>query len=100
MRTQKVSIQKYVDSEAEGKPIGFIGTLEEVKEKLIHFHCRHRDYPGVTIKKVAKELTWTENRDKHKKLGMGIQIVCDNPINDISYGTFWPVKLEKPKHIK
>lgn len=99
MRQQKVSIQKHdASGTKEGLPTKFNGTMEDLKEHLLKLH--KKQIPGSFKKLTNKQITFTENKDKHKKLGMGLTIVADNIYTNISFHTFWPVKLEKPKHIK
>lgn len=95
MRSQEVKIQKYVDSEAEGRPILFKGTKNELRTKLEQLQYQAN-------KKLNNTKVYIlENREKHKKLGMGLTISCsDNKGTGIEYITFWPISLNKPIHIK
>ncbi len=93
-RTQTVKIQKWVNQSKEGKPTSFNGTLEAVKAHIFTLQIDALP-PG----KKRRPIT-TENRDKDKKLGLGIHICVSDEKLPIMHTTFWPVKLEKPKHIK
>lgn len=92
-RTQTVAIQKYEGDQKDGKPIKFTGTLEDVKGKMVLMQ-KESLKPG----KKRRTIT-TENRDKDKKLGLGIRLWVGDEKSSFYHESFWPVKLEKPKLI-